>query len=150
MAELRLGNANRVAVVDEEVLPICESKKWYLSAGGRIVSTDEDAYLSRVIMGNPKGVVDHINGDVFDNRKSNLRVCSQRQNSCNQKKHKGSLSCFKGVHWHKALKKWRARITPAGKSIHLGLYESEIAAAKAYDNAAREYYGEFARLNFGG
>lgn len=103
--------------------------------------------LSRFIMGakDPNLFVDHINGDIFDNRASNLRVCLQKQNCRNRKPHHNKK--YKGPHQY-APGKWRATICMDRKRIHLGCFSSEIAAARAYDQAAIKYHGEFARLNF--
>lgn len=56
-------------------------------------------------------------------------------------------SKYKGVHWHKINKKWRAAISAGDNKIHLGMFTSELEAAKCYDLAAEKLYGEFARLN---
>ena len=105
--------------------------------------------LHRLIMDCPSHlVVDHINGDSLDNRRANLRLATQSQNCCNKKKRKNTSSIFMGVCFEKAKNKWCARIRHSGKRIFLGRFDSEIDAAKAYDQAAKKYHGEFARLNF--
>jgi hypothetical protein len=107
--------------------------------------------ISRLIMNCPNGmVVDHINGDTLDNRRANLRICSVSQNAMNQAPQRIKRSKYKGVTRHK--KKWLSQINQrvAGKQkhTHLGLYDSEEDAARAYDKKAKELYGEFALLNF--
>lgn len=93
--------------------------------------------------------VDHINGDTLDNRKSNLRLCSHFENSKNQKKRTNkTTSQFKGVHFWKRDNNWRASIKLDGKTKHIGYFDTEEAAAKAYDIAAIQYYKEFAKTNF--
>lgn len=87
--------------------------------------------------------IDHINGDRSDNRLCNLRLATRSQNLCNSKGH-AKTSRFKGVASHARRRKWRAFL---GKR-HLGSFESEVEAARAADCAAKEAYGEFARLNF--
>ena len=96
----------------------------------------------------PVGQIDHINGDKSDNRINNLRVASNQENSRNKVSRPNSSSKYKGVSWHKVVKKWRASFMDGYKSIYLGCYTSEEEAARAYDKAARERYGEYARLNF--
>lgn len=104
--------------------------------------------LHREIMGNPEGMhVDHTNGDKMDNRKYNLRVCSAKENIRNSKAQEGT-SGYKGVHYDKSRGRWSASIKVDRKSIFLGRYDSENQAAEAYDEAAKEYFGEYARLNF--
>ena len=70
------------------------------------------------------------------------------QNSRNQKiRRKNNTSGFKGVYWHKARKKWRVQITVDGKNMHLGSFDDKKDAAQAYNDAAVQYHGEFAKLN---
>lgn len=92
-------------------------------------------------------VIDHINGNGLDNRRANLRLATVAQNAWNSKR-RNSRSGYKGV-WFAADKgMWRAAIVYHGKRIHLGYFKDKIAAAKAYDDAARKYYKQFARPNF--
>ena len=92
-------------------------------------------------------VIDHINGNGLDNRRANLRLATVAQNAWNSKK-RNSRSGYKGV-WFAADKGlWRAAIVYHGRRIHIGYFKDKIAAAKAYDAAARKYYGDFAKPNF--
>jgi hypothetical protein len=106
--------------------------------------------MHQMILEVPEGmVVDHINNDGMDNRSANLRPATPAQNSYNRKKlSKQCNSKYKGVCWYKGYLKWQARITFEKKRIHLGYFKNEIDAAKAYDEAAKKYHGEFACLNF--
>lgn len=97
-------------------------------------------------------MIDHKNGNGLDNRRSNLRFCTNAQNQHNQRKWgsrsgKPLSSRYKGVSWHRR-GHWRAKIQAQGKRRYLGQFQSEEAAARAYDRAARELHGEFAVLNF--
>lgn len=92
----------------------------------------------------PKEHLDHINGNRSDNRISNLRLALPRENSWNRKAFKGTSSAYKGVSFYQNYGNWQARI---GKKF-LGYFEDEQSAAVAYDKAAKELYGEFAKLNF--
>jgi hypothetical protein len=104
--------------------------------------------VHRLIINAPKGVhVDHKNGNPLDNRKSNLRVCTNSQNSQNSKIRQDSKTGYKGVHKTKE-GTYRARITYNGKRTYLKRYKDPVDAAKSYDAAARLYFGEFARTNF--
>lgn len=92
--------------------------------------------------------VDHANGDGLDNRRSNLRVCTHQQNMRNMTRLVTGSSPFKGVSWFRRDQCWRAYIVSDAKQKHLGYFVDEIEAARAYDKAAREFFGEFALLNF--
>ena len=91
--------------------------------------------------------IDHIDGDPLNNLLSNLRTCTTSQNCRNSNRKKNSSSQYKGVNFFKRDKKWKAEIYVNGKNLFLGLFINEIDAAKAYDIAAKKYFGEFARLN---
>jgi len=105
-------------------------------------------FMHRQIMGNPAGkVIDHRNREGLDNRKSNLRLATHSQNNCNRKQIQGS-SKYRGVNYVKNRKKWRAAINYNRIYKHLGFFENEEDAARAYDEAAKIYHGEFATLNF--
>ncbi len=105
--------------------------------------------MHREIMSNPpNGIVDHIDGDIFNNRKYNLRIVSAKESSYNKCKFTKSQNPYKGVvprHDNPSL--WRASITKDGIRIGLGSFSTPQAAAVAYNEKAREIYGDFARLN---
>jgi hypothetical protein len=93
-------------------------------------------------------VVDHKNCDSLDNRRANLRFATRTQNIRNRRKMRNSRSQYIGVYFSKQKGKWESRIMYRGKRIYLGRFVNEIDAAHAYDEAAKKYFGEFARLNF--
>ena len=104
--------------------------------------------MHRQIMNAPNHlVVDHIDHNGLNNRKENLRICTFAENCRNLRASRHKSSKDKGVHWHKRNKKWAAQITCDHKTHHLGYFRDEIDAAKAYDKAAVELFGEFASLN---
>jgi hypothetical protein len=89
--------------------------------------------------------VDHINHNTLDNRRSNLRPVSHKQNMCNRQKNKTNTTGFKGV--SRKGNRWRATIMTSGKIYRLGYYKTSTEAAVAYNNAARKYHGIYAHLN---
>lgn len=95
----------------------------------------------------PRQPVDHANHDQLDNQRANLRLCTNAQNMANRRKQPGCSSRFKGVHWYKRTGRWMARIEFDGRKKHLGYFDDEEEAARAYNVAAREHFKEFALLN---
>lgn len=91
--------------------------------------------------------VDHVNHDGLDNRRSNLRVVTRTKNAQNQRPQEGCSSVFKGVSLHKRNKKWQALIRVNRKLIYIGYFTSELDAARAYDAAARRFFGGCAYTN---
>jgi transposase len=151
----------REALVDAGALPLIEggSCSWSpTDDSGCVLFSRGDVHsspLRRMILGvTEDGLnVRHRNGDPLDCRRENLvtRTIAQRvRNARKMKAIKGRppTSRFKGVHWERQTKGWRARIGMDGKTRQLGRFRDEIAAAVAYDEAARQWFGEHARLNF--
>jgi hypothetical protein len=105
-------------------------------------------HMHRFILGVAAGVqVDHHNGDGLINVRSNLRIASNSQNQHNQRIRRDNTSGYKGVHRRKS-GRWQAQLKGQGVYHYLGIFDSPADAARAYDNAARLHFGEFARLNF--
>lgn len=104
--------------------------------------------MHRLIMSCPKDMeVDHINHCGFDNRKTNLRICSRTQNTQNTRPMARKSSPHRGVVWEKSKRRWLVRITVDGKTHHLGLFRDDREAATTYNSAARRYFGRFAYQN---
>lgn len=96
-----------------------------------------------------KDIVKHINGDKLDNRRENINIITQLeqlQSNIDKNKERSS-SKYRGVSYDKMNKKWVSQIRYQGKREYLGRYSTQEEAAQAYNNAAKEYYGEKARLN---
>lgn len=142
------------AIVDDDDFEYLNKFKWHYQAqGGYAFRAKQHGarQMHRTIVNCPGGkFVDHINGDGLDNRKSNLRICTKAQNGMNRGRQKQNKSGFKGVVWNMRLKKWIAQIGCKGikKTMHIGVFNSPIDAAVAYDNEAKKIHGEFAKLNF--
>jgi len=94
----------------------------------------------------PREIVDHVNGNGLDNRRHNLRLVSPQQSTHNTRSHAGS-SRYKGVSWDSDRQKWRATIH-AERKRQLGRYDTEEAAARAYDRAALRHFADYAVVNF--
>lgn len=149
MKEVLLTKGRR-ALVDDEDFEKVIGLKWHLSLSGNgmpYALNSKAGGMHRFLMGAIKGqYVDHVNGDGLDNQKDNLRICSLKENTRN-KKHFKSRSGYKGVVWHEEGHKWQAQIMVDYKCKYLGLFEKKEEAAKAYNEAAKKYFGEFANLN---
>jgi hypothetical protein len=138
------------ALVDEDDYELLKQYRWYRNKVGyvwRYVGRSM-VYLHREIMRFPKTrEVDHVNGNRLDNRKINLRTCTHAENRRNNRLQKNNRSGYIGVNWVKRAGKWRAEIQHNYKSIHVGLFDNRLDAAKARDKKAKELWGEHASLN---
>lgn len=141
-----------VALVDEADFEMLSHWKWHAHANRptrfyayAVIGHFAQVSMHRmVLLPSPGEQVDHVNGDRLDNRRCNLRIASCSQNNANRK----PAGRFKGVGPGRWANRWTANIDFNGKRHYLGDFKSPLAAALAYDHAARELHGEFARLNF--
>lgn len=153
MAEIIL-RTGEVAYVDDEdlerVLHSCKSWRLFRTPSGNTYAqgrTGKDQiFLHWLITGHK--YVDHIDNNGLNNRKVNLRPANKSQNAMNRTKISGTSSQYKGVSWYRAYSRWRVMIMVDRKAKHIGYYDDEIEAAKAYDSVAQELFGDYARLNF--
>ncbi len=165
MREIQLTQG-QVALVDDEDFERVNQYKWYahkssssppskkryfygfyavrnVNVGGK----REGIRLHRFILDAPSGVtVDHINGNTLDNQKSNLRLCSDAENSRNRAFQSNNTTGFKGV-CRNGRNRYTAKLKSLKKSYHLGTFDTAIEAAKAYNEKAIELFGEYAKLN---
>lgn len=139
----------KFATVDHQDFVSLAGLTWHCTSQGR-AATGRTNYMHKVIAAQMGivGEVDHIDGNPLNNRRSNLRGCTRSQNLANSPKCRGSTSQYKGVHWSESHLGWVAQIKQNGKMKYLGQFGSEVEAAVCYDQAAKEKYKEFARLNF--
>lgn len=153
MVKIPLTKGMSTLISDEDFEEV-KKFKWYAheSMPGQFYARSDfpgrkRIFLHRFLMkiDNPKIQVDHKNGDKLDNRRENLRLATNQQNSRNQTKVKShNTSGFRGVSFNKRANKFEAYIrTPDKKRKHLGFFSNAKEAAKAFDIAAKEIYGEF-------
>ena len=153
MKEITLTKG-RIALIDDDDFELVMQYKWFYRTKGyawRLQRKGEpkprsQQSMHRLIMGCPEGYhIDHINGDKLDNRRSNLRTCTRQQNASNMSIRKNNKTGLKGV--CKQGNSYVAYIKQNYKTIYLGSYKSPEEAAAAYDSAATERFGNFARPN---
>lgn len=157
MRTISLSNSSKVAIVDDEDYADASQYVWRLQKATN-VSRDLEYVVRSAGRGvivpihrqiaNPKSqqVVDHINGDGLDNRRNNLRVCTNQQNLWNRKAEGWGGSKFKGVYFEATRSRWVAQLVKNGKKIRR-ICQSETEAAITYNNLAMTHFGEYARLN---
>lgn len=158
MKLINLTKGKCTVVDDEDFLSLskykwstCEKRKGYFYAvRSTTVSNGKQlmVYMHRQLMNFPVILqVDHINHNPLDNRKSNLRLVTHKQNNYNSSKSKANSSGYKGVWFDKDLNKYRAGLSHNNKTLHIGVFSSKKQAALAYNQKALELRGEYASLN---
>lgn len=144
------------AWVDQDDYELVATHKWFAQrarhtfyAVRREQGSRKNIHMQRQIM-QPESiilVVDHKNRNGINNCRYNLRVCTKVQNSQNSRHRKRKYK-YRGVHTSDGVSKWYARIKVNYRDAYLGTFPTQEDAARAYDRAAIQHYGEFATLNF--
>ena len=148
----RNGDRVRIIASPEDVCWL-SLMRWCLDGKGRAFTyalTRKYCAMHRIVMSiQGSEEIDHINRDCLDNRRSNLRFCTHKQNLRNQGVQIGSKVPFKGVGFDRDGRKkpFRAKITEDGKLMNIGSYHTPEEAARAYDRKAVELHGDFALTN---
>lgn len=147
MKEISLSNSKLKFKVDDEDYVRCKKIIWNLTGGGYAIGVfaTESVYLHKFVLWEDREI-DHRDNDKTNCQKYNLRVCTRSLNNANARKSKGKSSQYKGVNF--TCNKWQASIHIAGWKKHLGTFWTEEEAARAYDIAALQEFGEFAKPNF--
>lgn len=144
---------NNIILFDDEDFDLLKIRSWCVFASTRTFYAqasikNKNVYMHRYLLNAlPGQEIDHINGNGLDNRRENLRICNRRENCMNVSKAKNKSSIYKGVSWRTRQKGWRASIASNYRYYELGVFKSEIDAALAYNEKAKELFGEFAKLN---
>lgn len=137
----------KVCVRDQKPITFGESSQGYLVRWVDGVCYVEHRLVWLYHFGKWPREIDHINTIKTDNRIENLRDCGRTQNNGNHRRRVNNTSGFRGVSWHVRAGKWLAQINYGKTHYHLGLFLAKTEAAEAYNTAARELFGPFARLN---
>lgn len=139
------------AMVDDADYEMLSKHAWFLSTSGYAIKSNWDirksghTVMTRLLLECPDGMfVDHIDGNRLNNQRSNLRLATKSQNGANRGAPSNNKSGFKGVHFDKFNNKWRAEIWCNNKRKRIGRFERIEDAARAYNETAKELFGEFA------
>jgi hypothetical protein len=148
---------SKMDFADYVALKVYTKRPWIYWGGNRLekqpyVINKSSIAIHRLVASPPPGfIVDHADGNTLNNTRQNLRVCTYSQNSANAVKKKFKTgkptSDFKGVFYNKQNNNWRCRIQLHGAVKEVGSFKNERDAAEAYNRAAVELFGEFAKLN---
>lgn len=147
------------AKVDREDYEIVSQYKWYATPGkitwyaktsawDNTVGRSRSISMHRLLLdAQPGQLVDHANHDGLDNRRANIRLATNSQNTANSSK-KRKAARYRGLGFNNRLRRWQVYVEKDGYCHYCGSYKNDEEAAKAYDQKAVELFGEFATLNF--
>lgn len=154
MRTISIEKSTLVALVDDADYTYLTNWTWCI-ANGYVQCTDYSTGLRKLhymhcllVTG---AEIDHIDGNPLNNQRSNLRAVTRTQNNANRRvdgnKTATTTSQYKGVCWNKGKQNWHTQIKYLRHKYHIGYFHNEIDAAKAYNEAAIRFFGEFARIN---
>lgn len=149
MKEIRISNFSLYIKVDDEDYDRTILHTWTLNDSNGVYTWigSNNLSIGQFILGQSILEVDHKDRDRLNNQKENLRYANKTQQQGNKGIQINNTSGYKGVVWDKSRNKWKAQIKRQGSMIFIGRYNSAIEAAKAYNETAKAYFGEFAYLN---
>lgn len=142
----RDGSVRAYAIVDAADADFVNQWRWSLRSGGYVhrgTNSRGHYFLHRELLGCVEGdgvVVDHINRNRLDNRRSNIRATTKQGNGQNSSSQRGKSSQYRGVHWSKTSKCWIVQVKVDGRAKHIGRFTDEEEAARAAQAARRMHY----------
>ena len=145
------SNTNKKFYIDKEEFDNIKKYCWREDAYGYAVTTRnrKNIKMHKLITNTTKEeIIDHINNNPLDNRKSNLRICNAQQNVFNSSTPKNNTSGFKGVYWNKSKNKWEVKIGLNYKNIHIGRFADKEEAIKARVEAEKKLFGEYSNIDW--
>jgi hypothetical protein len=156
MKQIALAGGRTAFVDDADYVQVVAAGPWHARRNGRTTYAQRHVLRADGVRTTQQlhtfltgwSYVDHRNCNGLDNQRTNLRQATQHQNNANSRARNGTTSAFKGVSWRKRTGNWCAQIRSGDQNVHLGYFDTEEDAARAYDLAACDMFGEFARANF--
>lgn len=147
MQYITLTNSEFQTIVDDDDFNFINQRRWRLTNNGYVTSgCGTKILMHRIIASTPPGMyTDHINGNKLDNRKVNLRVCTNQQNNWNKDKPANNKSGYTGVYWSERKQRWFAKIKENGKIRYIGSFRDIQDAATAREREAKRVFGEYYR-----
>ena len=142
MQKIKLCNS--IVLIDDEDYDSISSQTWYKNETS-FVNQDRVPIGNFILGYEGPLIVDHKDRNFRNNQKENLRLATHQQNCANQGPKRGK---YKGVSFHKGTGKFQVHLQSGEEKVYIGIFTSEVRAAKAYDELAKQYFGEFAYINF--
>ena len=146
VTNIYLPNSKMITQIDTEDLEMVKAYRWVSNPDNYVIGYNKERhiYLHRLVMGDPKSDIDHIDRNKLNNKKSNLRLTNQYENSLNRGLHRNNTSGFKGVTHERGM--WRASLYKGGIHYSGGFFENKEDAIKKRIEMEKEYYGRVVSL----